>query len=251
MFGKRIGFIGCRVGRAHAAACAILLSFCMAAPASAVEEACCNLATGVCFDDDPAIADKVCTDTLLGPNTTCYDDCDCPAIGSCPVCMTKQSGNFGSFEFQLVGGSGVFDGTNTTFTYRVCQLVTPGISHFVLNLGECCDDLVPNSTTGGDSTGSCGLDGSTGFTGLKFDITTVVPACIGTCGTVGNVYSFTLSGNVPTAGCLKILNKADAAEDTSTGCIKGPDCSVCVSSCGDDVCECDENSGNCCADCAS
>ena len=38
MIGKRIGFIECRVGKGHAAACAMLLSFCLAAPASAVEE---------------------------------------------------------------------------------------------------------------------------------------------------------------------------------------------------------------------
>ncbi|MCH7597204.1 MAG: hypothetical protein IID35_11700, partial [Planctomycetes bacterium] len=229
-----------------------LAAFC-AAPAFAGEKACCDLLTGTCFDDDPAINDKVCTDTDLGGATTCYEDCNCPLPGDCASCMSKQAGNLAEFEFQLVDGSGFFDGTNTTFTYQVCGLGGAALSHFIMDLDpECCLGIV--STSGGSSTDSCQVDGSTGFSGLKFDTTSAPPSCSGLCGGIGDLYSVTLAGNVPTTACLKILNKADGFEDTSTGCILGPDCTDCVPDCDGRNCDNDGCGGSCgtcggCEDC--
>lgn len=218
-----------------------------AAPAFAGETACCDLLTGTCFDDDPAINDKVCTDTDLGGATTCYNDCACPALADCAVCMSKQAGNLAEFEFQLVGGAGVFDGTNTTFTYQICGLGGAGLSHFIMDLSpDCCLGIV--ATSGGDCTGAdceCGFDGSTGFDGLKFNMSGAPPPCDGLCGGTGDLFSVTLAGNVPTGSCLKILNKADGFEDTSTGCILGPNCSACP----DGTCDPNEDCSTCPDDC--
>jgi len=223
----------------------VLTLFCaITVPARATgDQACCEAPSGTCFDDDFGVGSTCDAPfTGLGSGTTCVSDCECPALNDCTACMSKTSGNLASFEFKLIGGSGVFDGSNTTFTYQICQNSGAALSHFVIGLDStCCLNIVGTSGPSGSSTtGACGADPTTSHFGLKFE-TATPPPCIGMCGTSGDLYSFTLFGDVPTAACLKFANKADAAEDTSTGCILGPNC--------EDLCagvDCDD--GDACTD---
>ena len=96
--------------------------------------------------------------------TNCTDDCPCGT--ACDDCADKQAGNLSHVEVKFLGTS--FNGTNTTFTYRVCQIAGHDLSHWSLGLSEvCCDDIV--GATGGSTTASCGVDPNTGLFGLKFE----------------------------------------------------------------------------------
>lgn len=185
------------------------------------EQACCNLSTSDrrCFDDIIA-SGSTCSSpaTGLGKGTTCVNDCDCDTV--CDDCAGKQAGNLSHVEIMHLGTS--FNGTNTKFTYRVCQIEGAALSHWVLGLSNvCCNRIV--GATGGTTTGTCGTDPTTGLFGLKFETGSGVTSCSGTCGSAGTIFTITISGNVGDTGCVKTANKADGAEDTSTACIRGPD----------------------------
>jgi len=82
---------------------------------------------------------------------------------------TESSGNIyqiGEHTIEFI--SCVFDGTNTTFTYKVTSGISPSISHWNLQIpAECVDELVIVSSS--EENVSYGYDGSTGTYGLKFD----------------------------------------------------------------------------------
>ncbi|UCC29119.1 MAG: hypothetical protein JSU86_13060, partial [Phycisphaerales bacterium] len=196
-----------------------------ATPLHAQIQACCDLTSvdRTCFNDEIGVG-MVCEAprTGLGKGTTCTGTDTCVCDAECNACAGKESGNLASFEFKLLDP--VYDGSSTTFTYQVCQPSgsAHALSHFVLGLSELCCGLI-EGTSGGSSTGACQADPTSGLYGLKFELPSSPPTCDGTCGTTGDLFSVVLTGNIAT-GCVKVANKADALEDISTACIKGPDC---------------------------
>lgn len=186
----------------------------------AAEQACCQINTDErgCFDDIMGSGLLCPQGNGLGAGTTCAADCDC--TGSCGTCVGKQAGNLSNVEVQLIEPP-VFNGTNTVYRYRVCQISGHALSHWVLGLpGACCSRIV--RATGDRTTGTCGVDPVTGLFGLKFETNGGVAQCDGDCGTSGAVFTITLSGNATSTGCMKIAAKANGDENTSTACLEGP-----------------------------
>ncbi len=203
--------------------------------------------TGACCDK----SDQTCTDgrtqtdcendgfNYLGDSTLCGTTLDCPCDSPCADCVEKTSGgNPGTIQVKFEGSS--FDGTNTTFEYRICHDPLGGggqLSHFVLGLNDVCCSICPPggpapgdpicivSTSGGSPQG-CGTDPTTQLFGFKFDTGAGVLDCDGvTCGGGGTLFTITLSGNVP-EGCLKEANKIDGPPSTAIGCVPGPECKI-------------------------
>lgn len=194
----------------------------------AVDQACCDLSSTdrACFDDTIGSGLTCPGGQGLGAGTTCADDCPCAS--TCGTCVGKQAGNLSNVEVQFLGPP-VFNGVNTTYTYRVCQISGHALSHWVLGLSETCCSRIIGAT--GPGAAGCGTDPTTGLYGFKWETGSGVSACIGPCGNSGTLFTITLSGNAASTGCVKIANKANGAEDTSTACLVGPtdDCTgVCV-----------------------
>ena len=148
--------------------------------------------------------------------------CEDPLPTECNSAVACGPSMDGHFEVNFL--SRTFDGTNTTFTYRVCEIVSsPDLSHWVVGLG-CLDRLVSYSPIAGAETNPNG-DPTTCVPGLKWNTSGGVASCDGTCGGEGGVFSFTLSGNVP-----ETLVPAGVTVGTKAGqlvdhfCIQGPDC---------------------------
>ncbi|MEE9293886.1 MAG: hypothetical protein V3W34_02830, partial [Phycisphaerae bacterium] len=198
--------------------------------------ACCDRLNNVCTEDLTETACLALGSASFdeyrwgGPGSTCAT-IDPPCVGCdtvvpCPTCTEKVRPAGGSVEIELVSSS--FDGTDTTFTYRICQVIGPAISHWVLGMSpECCLNFL--SATGGSpgNPTACGTDPSTGLFGLKWETGIGVAACDGlTCGNPGSTFTVTFSGSVPDTSCLKSVNKLNGPPSSAFGCIKGPNCSV-------------------------
>ncbi|MCR4392178.1 MAG: hypothetical protein NUV94_05245, partial [Candidatus Acetothermia bacterium] len=63
-----------------------------------------------------------------------------------------------------------FDGTNTTFNYRVYCYDDPAISHWVMGFPSQCADCKYVVGAGPYSNWKCGTDPTTGVYGVKFDV---------------------------------------------------------------------------------
>ncbi|QAA76587.1 MAG: hypothetical protein BIP78_0821 [Candidatus Bipolaricaulis sibiricus] len=92
-------------------------------------------------------------------------------LASGTVSPLVSAQNCNNYTVTFLGAT--FDGTNTTFRYRVCSNGNPAISHWVMGLpGGCstCADVVSAGRVGSSSvTWSCGTDPTTGVFGVKFD----------------------------------------------------------------------------------
>jgi hypothetical protein len=206
-------------------------------PSAAQEQACCDLISKnrTCFDDQIGKGSFCPSERSLGDGTSCAGQCLCDTV--CNSCVSKASGDNAQFEVQLVSTS--FNGTDTTFTYRVCTLPTSAfeLRHWVLELTPaCCGRFV--SAAGGtfndlacDPTDPEVYDIETGLAGVLWEVAGV-PTCVGTCGVAGAIFTVTLSGNVGT-GCTRAGNHsgggetsvaAGEAEVNSTACLAGPSC---------------------------
>ena len=136
---------------------------------------------------------------------------------SCTTCDSCTTTNNGDFEIQLI--SHVYDGVNTTFTYRVCEIPpNQDLSHWVLGLPASCasrwvDPMNPNI--------SLGTDPTTGMFGIKFETASGVADCSGGCGSAGNTFTATFTGQMG-ASCIIVGTKA--AQETSFACVEGPSC---------------------------
>ncbi len=98
---------------------------------------------------------------------------------------------------------------NRTWTYTVTEVSGRDLSHWVLGIVTCVDRSHIVSATPGYSVG---YDGSTGFTGIKWDVND--PFTTG-------VFTFTLDADYP-AGTVEVLVKA--GNTFATGDIRGPIC---------------------------
>ncbi|MBC7170730.1 hypothetical protein H5T54_07400, partial [Candidatus Bipolaricaulota bacterium] len=104
-----------------------------------------------------------------------------------------------------------FDGTNTTFSYRVCSNGSPAISHWVLGLPTTCAgcaDIVAASHSY-----VCGTDPTTHLFGVKFDQGFTTPQC--------RDYWITLRGYWPTG---EITVAVKAGTDKCYYTVQGPAC---------------------------
>ncbi len=201
--------------------------------------ACCDLLKEICTD---GVVEKECiSDGLIygGDGSTCdtlSPPCHCENDSGCSSCIAKTGAGSRHVEIKLV--SAVFNGTNTTFTYRVCQgSASQDLSHWALGLSEaCCNALV--SASGGSHAGSsCSIDPTTHLFGLKYETNGGVPDCNGsTCAGGGSLFTVTLSGNIGT-GCVKTANKIDGPPSSFYGCVQGPSCTACTNDaqCSDGV----------------
>jgi len=145
----------------------------------------------------------------------CGDDCD--------SCTMALAGNGGRIEVRLAAVE--FDGTDSTFTYHVCQDQTSqNLSHWVVGLSPTCCARLLEAMGGTSTTGTCRRDPTTGLYGLKFETGSGVPICDGvTCGEPGDVFTLTFSGNIGT-DCVTIAGKIDGGDSTAYGCVLGPAC---------------------------
>jgi hypothetical protein len=142
-----------------------------------------------------------------------------PECSSAVACGPSMDGHF---EANFLGRT--FDGTNTTFSYRVCEILSsPDLSHWVIGL-TCLDRLVGYSPISGAEPTPNG-DPTTCVPGLKWNTGGGVADCSGTCGGQGGGFSFTLSGNVPeTMIPAGVIVGTKAGQLTDIFCIQGPDC---------------------------
>ena len=196
----------------------------------------------------------------------------CPPGGIDPECTGSTSCALdvdGNFQIALVGVN--FDGTNTTFTYQVCE-VPPNqdLSHWVLGLA--CADLA--ITPPGEFVHP---DPTTCLTGIKFDTPGGLEDCESTCMALDasdpHLFNIVLAGNVPVSATpAGVTMTTKAGQLVSTACLQGPDCCAVaahcddqnpctIDSCTDNVCshtpkacndnnactddQCDPNTGNC------
>ncbi|MCH9035375.1 MAG: hypothetical protein IID42_12880, partial [Planctomycetes bacterium] len=227
----------------------MLLSFCLAAPSYAFDQACCDDSNDAfeCFDDDTTTVPTTCTANGLGSGTTCAADCGCGA--TCPDVVEPTKGNGSISRITFLGTSP--DGPNTKYSYAICKLAGADLSHWVLGIIDCCNNIVSTSAPAGENPGTtCGTDPVTGLFGVKFDETSPLTDCAS--GT--DLYTITLSGT-PINVCTKVATKADGMEDTATACIPGPFCDCAGRGgivCGDGTCSqpC-EDCNNCPQDCST
>jgi hypothetical protein len=98
--------------------------------------------------------------------------------------------------------------TETTWTYEVSEVEGADLSHWVLSINSCLDRIVTSSPGGAE----LGVDGSTGVSGIKWNVNDSF-----TRGT----FSFTLNGNYP-SGVVNALAKAGDVYGTVQ--IRGPVC---------------------------
>ncbi|OUC08963.1 hypothetical protein RY27_05845, partial [Litorilinea aerophila] len=102
-----------------------------------------------------------------------------------------------------------FDGrTGNTWHYTVYELRGRDLSHWDLGIGSCLDRIV-NASPGG---AEMGVDGSTGFYGIKWDVSD---------GFSSGSFAITLDGDYP-AGTVEALVKG--GPNSATGQITGPIC---------------------------
>ncbi|NWF67581.1 MAG: cadherin-like domain-containing protein, partial [Chloroflexi bacterium] len=127
------------------------------------------------------------------------------------VDITLADGRNSTYRIEFVSVVG------NTWTYRVTELSgTPSVrnlSHWLAVLGQCQAHYVAGS--GSPSSGlEVGTDGSTGYTGVKWNVTSSF--------TTG-LFSFTLDGAYPT-GSIGVVVKAGTFFNAPAS-IAGPDCS--------------------------
>ncbi len=157
--------------------------------------------------------------------------------GPCSACAEAEAGNGGRMQVGLESVD--FDGTNTTFTYRVCEDQTSqNLSHWVVGLSEACCDQVVDSFGGTGTTAVCELDPTTEVFGVKWDTDGGVPSCEGPdCATGGELFTLTLYGHARTE-CVTVVGKINSGASQAYACVSGPACG-----CLTDV-DCDD--GNLC-----
>lgn len=216
-------------------AVALVFLWCSSGVTYAQTQACCDSSTDAfhCYRDDIGVG-SLCVADGLGDGSTCVDNCGCGP--TCPAVVTPTKGNGSVVEISLA--SVIFDGTNTTFNYEICQVGGAALSHWVLGVPSlCCLDIVSTSASVGLPSTTCSTDPTTGLAGIKFD-ETASSTGIPDCGFGVANFSVTLVGFVST-GCVKVGTKANGMEDVAFACIQGPDCCVpdCTGKqCGDDGC---------------
>jgi hypothetical protein len=124
----------------------------------------------------------------------------------------------GHFEVAFLGS--IFDGTNTTFTYQLCErIASPNLSHWVLGL-DC-----PTFCTGGTLVVP---DPTTCLDGRKFETPSGVADCANpVCGDDGTQFQIVCPGNVPLRTAPMGLTVATKAGNLAIGtfCVEGPSCS--------------------------
>lgn len=113
-------------------------------------------------------------------------------------------GTSDSYRIEFVGRTG------NTWTYRVSEVSGKDLSHWVLGLGACQGMISSTSPTASD----IGKDGSTGFTGAKWNLGG---------GFTSGQFSITLNGNYP-EGTVQVLAKTGSG--TAMGQIAGPICTI-------------------------
>ena len=196
--------------------------------------------TGACCDDaSQSCVEEVelgaCAGRYGGDGSTCHalsPVCACEAADPCPACTEKTDNDRRRVEVKLVDVVSV--GLSKTYTYSICRdSASQQLSHWVLGLSdECCANLV--GTSGGESSGVCQTDPTTGLFGLKFNTPGGVPACSSTkCGETDDVggpalFSVTLGSGDVVTGCVKTANKIADATFVPFGCLQGPDCGACA-----------------------
>ena len=131
---------------------------------------------------------------MAPPDDTGY----APATGLIQLPDTSNS----IYEIIFVGRAG------NTWTYEVTEVAGRDLSHWLLSINTCMDKVV--SFTPSDA--EIGMDGSTGVSGIKWNVNDAF---------VSARFSFTLNGNYP-AGWVNALAKAGT--DSATVAIPGPVC---------------------------
>lgn len=133
-------------------------------------------------------------DDTPGPD----DDEDSPTTGTINLPDDKSS----SYAISFVGR------TDNTWTYQVDEISGRDLSHWLLNIESCLDDIVTSSPGGSE----IGVDGSTGEPGIKWNVDD---------GFSSGQFSFTLNDDFP-AGQVEALAKAGT--EFGTVSIRGPIC---------------------------
>lgn len=98
--------------------------------------------------EDPVSLEK---NALLGPDDLCTSG---PSSGTAQI---TKSGNTATYTV-------VASHTGNQWCYTVSQVGSPNLSHFLIIL-DCIDDVLSTSPTAD----SVGYDGSTGYTGVKWE----------------------------------------------------------------------------------
>jgi len=140
---------------------------------------------------------------------TLETSCDSTVLEG-PSSTTITLGDGSEYEVSLVSLVG------NTWTYHVTEVSGKDLSHWNLGIGSCLDNITDYSPRDGYD---AGIDGSTGFTGIKWDVEESF--------TEGD-FSFTLNGDYP-AGTVLAQAKAGSLGNERTGKIKGPVCDACSS----------------------
>ena len=128
-----------------------------------------------------------------------------PGPDSALITLTKQAGpnTFKSiYEITFLGVTG------TTWTYEVAEISRQDLSHWVLGIENCLDHITSFAPSGAET----GTDGSTGFTGIKWN----TPDSFSS-----GQFSFTLD-NQYAVSTVEVLAFSAGSYDTAT--IAGPDC---------------------------
>jgi hypothetical protein len=217
--------------------------------------ACCDQLTDTCTE---GLTEAECADDSAdqnrwgGEGSTCATiDPPCqPCQEPCSACSSKTGE--GTREVEVILEDINYDGTTTTFTYRLCQApASQDLSHWVLGLSQACCDILEDANGGTSAGSSCQIDPSTGLFGLKWETNGGIPDCAAPAcdATGGALFTVTLEGQVVTTECAKAVNKIDGPPAGAFGCVLAPSCGCetdtdCPSStakCMDSFCDTDAN----------
>ncbi len=184
--------------------------------------ACCNGTTATCTNN---VLQTQCSgsEDSFYQNTICNDIPEPCVCSSCGPCAQKTGAPPRAAQIRLI--SAIYNGTNTTFTYRVCQNSTSqDVSHWVLGLSaECCQRFV-SATGGTEAINGCSTDPTTGIFGVKWETQNAVPNCPANgCAEAGALFTVTISGQVAT-GCVRSVKKINGPPAEAYGCVLGPTC---------------------------
>jgi choice-of-anchor A domain-containing protein/uncharacterized repeat protein (TIGR01451 family) len=97
-----------------------------------------------------------------------------------------------------------------TWTYKVEEINGRSLSHWDLGIGSCLSHITDSTPSGAE----LGIDGSTGFTGIKWNVND---------GFTSGLFTFTLDGDYP-EDIVTVLAKA--GRKYATADITGPNCTV-------------------------
>jgi hypothetical protein len=126
----------------------------------------------------------------------------CSGLWASPTVIDIDDNKNSSFTVEL------FSHVGSTWTYEVTEVRGRDLSHW--NLGIVC--VLDHIQSYDPTNGEIGTDGSTGFVGIKWEVSTAFSS---------GFFSFTLDGDYP-EGDVPALVKA--GNDHNTGMVRGPVC---------------------------